>query len=116
MSYSFLSRGTAAADAGQRASTPLSTYPAPITNVLAATGDIAGDLSTVRVNGVAGTNATGDQGAGNYGNYLLFIGARAGTSVFFNGWLTSFIVRGAQSTQSQIEATESWVNGKTGAF
>jgi hypothetical protein len=116
LSYAFLSRGTASASSSQRASTPLSTYPAPITNVLAATGDIAGDLSTIRVNGVAGTNATGDQGAGNYGNYPLFIGSRANTSVFFNGWLTSLIVRGAQSTQGQIEATESWVNAKTGAF
>jgi hypothetical protein len=116
ISYAFLSRGTAAASSAQRASTVLSAYPAPITNVLAATGNIAGDLSTIRVNGVAGTNATGDQGSGNYGNYPLFIGARANTSVFFNGWLTSLIVRGAQSTQSQIEATESWVNGKTGAF
>jgi hypothetical protein len=113
-SYAFLSRGTASAGATQRASTILSAYPAPITNVLATTGDIAGDLSTIRVNGVAGTSATGDQGAGNYGNYLLFIGARAGTSVFFNGWLSSLIVRGARSTQSQIEATESWVAGKTG--
>jgi hypothetical protein len=116
ISYAFLSRGTAAAASAQRASAILSAYPAPITNVLAATGDIAGDLSTIRVNQVAGTSGTGDQGAGNYGNYPLFIGARAGTSVFFNGWLTSLIVRGAQSTQSQIEATESWVNGKTGAF
>jgi hypothetical protein len=82
--------------------------------VLATTGDISGDLNTIRVNGVAGTNATGDQGAGNFGNYPLFIGARNNASLFFQGWLTSLIVRGAQSTQSQIEATESWVAGKTG--
>jgi hypothetical protein len=116
LSYSFFSRGTVFSGGPQRASTPLATYPAPITNVLAASGNIAGDLNTIRVNGVAGTSATGDQGSGNYGNYPLYIGQRGGSSVPFNGWLTSLIVRGAQSTQSQIEATEAWVNSRTGAY
>jgi hypothetical protein len=91
-------------------------YAAPISNVLTGIADIANDTTTLRINGVqVGTNS-GDQGTGNYGNYPLNIGQRGGSSLPFNGWLTSLIVRGAQSTQSQIEATESWVNGKTGAY
>jgi hypothetical protein len=73
----------------------------------------------LRRNQVAQTYAstTGtDSGTGNFANAPLYLGARLGTSVYINGWLTSLIVRGAQSTQSQIEATESWVNGKTGAY
>jgi hypothetical protein len=114
--YAFFSRGNAAPSASQTAFAALATYPAPITNVITGTGNIPGDLNTIRVNGVQGTNATVDLGAGNYGNHPLFIGARNNASLFFNGWLTSLIIRGAQSTQSQIEATEAWVNGKTGAY
>ena len=73
----------------------------------------------LRRNQVAQTYAstTGtDSGTGNFANAPLYLGARLGTSVYINGWLTSLIVRGAQSTQGQIEATEAWVNGRTGAF
>jgi hypothetical protein len=109
------SRGTAALAADQYAITPAN-FAAPITNVLTGTSDIAGDLSVIRVNGTQQATATGDKGSGNFSNNSLYIGQRAGTTLPFNGWLTSLIVRGAQSTQSQIEATESWVNGKTGAY
>jgi hypothetical protein len=96
------------------------TYNAPITLVTATSYDIsqlvvAAEIKP-RINGVLNqTGASGtDAGTGNFGNYPLFIGARNNASSFFNGWLTSLIVRGAQSTQGQIEATESWVAGKTG--
>jgi hypothetical protein len=111
----FLSRGTTGAALNQTAIS--AAFASPVTFVSTATGNIAGDLSALRINGAAsGTNGTGDQGSGNYGNYPLFIGARNNASLFFQGWLTSLIVRSAQSTQSQIEATEAWVNGKTGAY
>jgi len=108
--FGFASTGTVIRDAVGTG------FAAPITNVLTGIGDISGDAATLRVNGTQAATNTNDQGAGNYGNYPLFIGARNNASLFFNGWLTSLIVRGAQSTQSQIEATESWVNGKTGAY
>jgi hypothetical protein len=99
------------------------TYTNPITNVLSAAFDIGAaaiaDENKPRVNGVLEQDSpTGgaDAGAGNFGNHPLFIGARNNASFFFNGWLTSLIVRGAQSTQSQIEATEAWVNSRTGAY
>lgn len=105
----FASKGTSlsAASAGN---------VAPITNVLTGVGDISGDSAILRINAVQAATSSTDQGTGNYGNYPLYIGARAGTSLWFTGWLTSLIVRGAQSTTAQIEATESWVNGKTGAY
>jgi hypothetical protein len=107
----FRSRGTAIAAA---LNTTLTAEPR--TNVLAAVGNISGDICVLRSNGVQVASSTTDQGAGNYGNHPLFIGARDNTSLFFNGWLTSLIIRGAQSTQSQIEATEAWVNQRTGAY
>jgi hypothetical protein len=98
------------------------TFAAPITNVISGNWNLAsGPISSGivdRFNGVI--NTTGVVGVtmpgGTFGNYPLFIGQRGGSSVPFNGWLTSLIVRGAQSTQSQIEATESWVNSRTGAY
>jgi hypothetical protein len=99
------------------------TYASPITNILQYSYDrskasiaaqIVGRINATNVN----ASSTGGSAVpnSNFGNLPLFIGGRNNTSSFFNGWLTSLIVRGAQSTQSQIEATESWVNGKTGAY
>lgn len=59
--------------------------------------------------GVGGGALVGD---GNFGNYPLYIGARAGSSLYFNGRLYSLIVRGAQSSLSQIEATELYIKQK----
>jgi hypothetical protein len=98
------------------------TYAAPITNVLATSFDIAGatisNEISPRVNGILEQdNPTGaNAGTGNFGNYPLYIGARNNASTYLNGQIYSLIVRGAQSTQSQIAATESWVNSRTGAY
>jgi hypothetical protein len=110
--YVAQSRGTATAFAQPATNS----YPSPETAVLTHSANISADNVTLRRNGTQVATSATDQGAGNYGNYPLFIGARNNASLFFQGWLTSLIVRGAQSTQSQIEATESWVNGKTGAY
>lgn len=95
---------------------------APISNVLSfATSTNAANragMIAARNNGSVATLSGGSDlsSTGNYGNYPLYIGARAGTSLFFNGNLYSLIVRGAQSSAAQIESTEQWVNGKTAAF
>jgi hypothetical protein len=110
--FRFSSKGTLEGLAG----TTSTSYNAPITAIQTGIGNISGDSALLRLNGTQVGSDTADQGTGNYGNYPLFIGARNNASLFFNGWLTSLIIRGAQSTQSQIEATEAWVNGKTGAY
>jgi hypothetical protein len=109
--WQFVSKGTNAAFATSPAS-----YASPITNVLTGVGNILGDVTTLRVNGTQVASSTADQGTSNYGNYPLFIGQRNNTSLPFNGWMSSLIIRGAQSTDSQISATESWVNQRTGAY
>lgn len=114
--YAFLGNGSVYTAATQLATTTSSIYAAPHTGVLTGLGDIPADLNTLRINATQIATGTGDQGTGNFGNYPLYIGARAGTSLFFNGNLYNLIVRGAQSTAAQIESTEQWVNGKTAAF
>jgi len=114
--YWSLSRGNAAGAANQAATVGALVGIAPDTAVLTVTHNIAGDLSTIRRNAVAGTNGTGDQGTGNFGNYPLFVGGRGGTTLLFNGHIYSLIARAAQSTDAQIVSAETYVNGKTGAY
>jgi hypothetical protein len=115
--YGFVSRGTTEASANTTG-----VFAAPITNVLTGLGDIAGDLSTLRVNGTQVAQSTADQGTGTYLAYPLYIGHRFNnppttpSSLFFSGHLYSLIVRGAQSTADQISYTEAWVARETGFF
>jgi hypothetical protein len=101
----------------------LLTFTAPITNVVTQLYDIAGttvatemvgrvNSSAVSLTNISGTGA----GTGNFGNWPLYIGARAGTSLFFNGNLFGLIVRGAASTTAQITDTEQWLAPKTTFF
>jgi len=112
--YSFNSNGNAGSVS--EAATTSATFNAPITNVLTGIGDISGDIATLRINAVQAATSSSDQGTGNYGNYPLYIGRRNNATLPLNGNLYSLIIRGAQSTDSQISATETWVNGKTGAY
>lgn len=109
------SRGDAVAAADQNAVTT-NTYPAPITNVHAITHDIAGDSTAFRINGVLAVSAVGNKGLGTFGNYPLYIGRRAGTTVPLNGRIYSLVVRGAMSSASEIASAELFVNNKTGAY
>lgn len=108
--YAFDSKGTVQTDAVG------SGFTAPLTSVLTGTGDIAGDSAILRVNGTQADADAGDQGTGNYANAALYIGRRGGTSLPLNGRIYSLLVRGALSTQAQIEAAERFANLKTGAY
>lgn len=101
--------------------TLVTTYTAPITNVVTVQHDIAASGAAAeirfRVNAVSNTGTSfGDAGTGNFGNYPLYIGRRANTNLPFNGRLYSLIVRGAASTTAQITSAEGWVNQRTGAY
>ena len=108
----FGSKGTINASLG----TTSASYAAPSTAVQTGISSISSAIITLRVNGLSlGTNSS-SQGTGNYGNYPLHLGSRAGTERFFNGHLYSLIIRGAQSTDAQIVSAETYVNSKTGAY
>jgi hypothetical protein len=109
--YQSRSKGTTASSAVSGNS-----FAAPITSVVTGLSDISGDVATLRVNGVQVATSSSDQGTGNYGNYPLYIGMRAGTSLPFNGYLYNLIVVGKPLTSDQIYAIENYVNSKTGAY
>jgi len=101
----------------------MSTYTAPITNVINVSFNNAGatraDAIIPRVNGITPTISDGADvppGSGNFGNYPLYIGRRGGTTLPFNGRLGQLIIRGAASTASEITNTEQWINSKIKAY
>jgi hypothetical protein len=65
-------------------------------------GDISGDISSQRINGVVTETSTSDQGSGNFGNYPIYIGRRAGSTLPFTGILYSLIIRGATTPTGTI--------------
>ena len=110
--YSSIGRGSAAISVEQAARS--FTYLAPDTAVLSVKHDISGDLSSMRRNGVIGTDGVGDKGAGNFGNYPLFIGRRGGTSIPFNGHLYSLIGIGKLASNDEILAIENDIAKRVG--
>ena len=109
--YNFSSKGTTQTD------NVVTTYTAPITSVISGLGDIAGASNLIRVNGSQVGSTLTTQGTGNYLAYPLYIGRRGGSTLPYNGRIYSLIARfGSNLTANQITSTETWVNGKTGAY
>lgn len=118
-------RGGGTKDYGSRiAGSPAGTFqdataangslPAPISNVVTLTGDIAAATQSLRANGsqVASTNAS--VGTGNFGNYPLYIGRRGGSSLPFTGRIYGLVVVGAAQSAANITLAERSVGAKMG--
>ena len=93
-----------------------SAFPSPASVVASAIMDIAAQLSTLRVNGAVAQTSSSSLGTGALGNYPIYIGRRAGTSLPFNGRLYSLLVRGAITPDAQIAKVERYLNAKSRAF
>lgn len=104
----FRSRGTSVADVFRPAASPISV-------IASASSDIGGDAARLRVNGVSATPFLGDQGAGPYGNYPLYLFRRAGTSSPANIQFHGLLISGALHADSKNAAMERWLAPKTGA-
>jgi hypothetical protein len=109
--WSVSSKGTLISSA-----TTSATFAAPQTVVQSHIVDISADSLILRLNSTQVASSASDQGPGNFGNYPLYIGSRGGSYLRINGRIYSLIVRGAQSTATEITNTETWVNGKTMAY
>jgi hypothetical protein len=106
--FAFESKGTTLTDA------VASSVAAPTTRVLTGIGDIAGDSAIIRLDGSVVDTDTGDQGSGNYASAVNHFGARAGTSLFFNGREYSNVGINRLLTTGELAALESWTAGKNG--
>lgn len=90
-------------------------YVSPVTSVLTGLSDISDPFVIIRVDGVQKNSSTTSQGAGNYGNHLLNVGARNNANGFqLDGHIYSLIIRGASSSASEIASAETYVANKTG--
>jgi hypothetical protein len=87
---------------------------APETNVVTVTDTISDSLTQIRINAALEASNATLQGTGNFGNYPLYLFARAGTSLFFNGQFYGAIIRGAQSDTASVTQTENYMATKTG--
>ena len=108
--FNYRSKGTTAVD------NIVTTYAAPYTAVLAATSNISGSTSSIRVNNGTFSTITTSQGTGNFGNYPLYIGRRGGATLPFTGRIYQLIVCGKTLSASELASTEAYVNSKTGAY
>lgn len=102
------------AGSGSLSSATATGYAAPISNVVTAQGNIAADVSTLRINGVAAASSSTDQGAGNYGNATVFFGARNGIASFFNGREYSNVMRFGGMTDTERDRLERWTAQRMG--
>ncbi len=110
--FGFVSRGTTAVNAN----TASATYNAPYSAVATGIGDISGDIAAIRVNGTEVDRKTTDQGTGNYGNLVLYVGRRAGATLPLNGHLYGLVIIGRACTATEIAATETFLNRRIGAY
>ena len=84
------------------------------TRVITEQANISVPLVLIRANGLQASSSSANQGTGNFGNYPLYLFARAGTSLFFNGQFYGAIIRGAQSDTASVIQTEQYMAQKTG--
>ncbi|MFP0549292.1 hypothetical protein ACLDXX_12170 [Acinetobacter baumannii] len=101
--YGFKSRGSGLSNAAMTALS--SATSANDAAVISASGNISEDTNKIRRNAVA-TSSTYELGVGNYGNYPLYIGRRAGSSLPFNGHLYSLIGVARLSTDAETTNLE----------
>ena len=111
--FSFATNGTALSDV------KVSGFASPTSTVLTAFGNNTASTvqlkNRLRVNGVYPTAAYGGSiGAGNYGNYPLYIGRRGGTSISFNGHIYSLIGIARLTTNAETLALEKAIAKLTG--
>lgn len=91
---------------------------APATYTLNPSFAIATSGTTIsnNLNGLFNNSSSASSGTGNFGNYPLYFGMRAGTSLPFNGQEYQMIIVGKTLTATQITSTETFVNNRTKAY
>ena len=89
-------------------------FSSPVSHVLSVSADISGDSLAVRVNATSAATSATDQGSGNYGNHILYIGRRGGTTLPYNGHLYQLIIRGKTTSTGKLLEAERFVARKTG--
>jgi hypothetical protein len=96
--YNFQSGGTT------RSLVPSISLPAPSKSTLVGRAKINSSILNMTQMGSQVVTSSASQGTGNYGNHVGFIGARAGTSLFFRGELYELGIAGKAITDGQLQS------------
>lgn len=92
------------------------TSAAPVGLLVSAYADIATSYRALRVNGAQVAFSTTSIGTGAFGNAVLYLGRRAGTSLPFNGRLYGLLLRAGAANDGQIQKVERYLNQKGRVF
>jgi len=93
-----------------------SSFAAPTTQTAQILANISAPSLNLYLNNTSVLSSTSTQGTGNYGNYAMYFGRRAGASSPFNGLEFQTIIVGKTLTATEIANTETYVNSKTKAY
>ena len=85
---------------------------APATDIITCLSKQTANLNVLRVDGAQVGSNTVSQGSGGYASYDLYIGARGGSSIFFQGDLFTLTIRMALSSDTEVSLTEAYINRK----
>jgi len=100
-------------------STPLelktsTVFAAPVTSLVTLTADISTPSREIRVDGVSDATSALTMGTGNFGNHPLFLGARAGTSLHFDGRFYGSTVINRTLTAQELADNETYFGNLAG--
>ncbi|MBC7156675.1 MAG: hypothetical protein H5U20_04065 [Rhodobacteraceae bacterium] len=88
---------------------------APFTGIYSAVWDFGTDAFSARSNGVAMSTITGGTfGGGAMSDQILYLGARAGSSIPFQGRFYGAILVGRALSTSEVAQAEAWLANKAG--
>jgi hypothetical protein len=93
---------------------------APYNSVLSVQFDVgavaASQISAALNNVIPAAATSGDTLGGNVPNSTVYVGARAGTSLFWNGRMFGLILRNALTNANDFDMTNKWMGSKCGLF
>lgn len=87
---------------------------APVPFVISGQGDIGTPRTIGRVNGAVVGSSGSSLGTGNYGSYPLYVGARAGTTLRFNGRIYGLMLFDRLLTPDELFLSERYMGRKMG--
>jgi len=115
LDHGFALRGNSASPVFARVSdVPINNQNSDVATGILDIGKATKELELIpRLNQTTITNinwtGAANAGTGNFGSYPLYLGARGGTTAFFNGHIYQVIIRGVTSTTDEIYKTERWI-------
>ena len=102
--------------AGAVQSATATAFAAPTNDVLAIQANIGTPIINLRIDQISIATNTASTGAGNFGNYTLYLFMRGGTLYPYSGNFYGLIARGAESDADEIIECEEYISRRSLAY